>query len=110
MAAKRAHVATRGQTPEGEKPERDTRPVVKPAVVRSMLVAASSAAQGAFEASAGAGQWPRFPLPTGSWPTIRCAVHSLRDDERRAVVLMLLGEESTRIEHELGASMNGSTG
>jgi hypothetical protein len=34
----------------------------------------------------------------------------LRDDERRAVVLMLLGEESTRIEHELGASMNGSTG
>lgn len=90
------------------RPDRDTRPVVKPARVASMLVAASSAAMADFQATSTLNAHPRFPLPA-AWAAVRCAVHSLSDDERRAVVLQLLGEEAGRIAHELGAALSART-
>jgi hypothetical protein len=37
-------------------------------------------------------------------------VHQLKDDERRAVVLRLLGEEAERIKHDRDASWSPANG
>ncbi len=86
---------------------RDTRPTLRPDVVRRMLLAGAKAAKEVWErpASQRAGE-PRFPTPEG-WAKVRAAFHAMSSAEDRAIcALRLLLEAAERDEQEAGASWN----
>jgi hypothetical protein len=78
-------------------------PPVRPATVEAMLTAASEAAMARFE-ELEKDHHPRFPDPAG-WRELRRFFHGMRDEDRRAAALRLLGEEAERLARDRGADL-----
>jgi len=88
------------------KPERDTRPLVKPRQVLAAIPAAVEAMRPLLApGNMGPTVPPRWSSPP-AWGPLRAAFHVLPDAERREAIVRLLLEEAERIAHDEGATIS----